>query len=412
MSRLRVLVIDEAFPYPTDSGKRIRTFETLRRLSADFEVALAFHEDAEAASSKAERDEAARGAGIRTVAVPRRPLRKSGLRFAWDLFRNLFLPSPYMVMAHRTRALRRRVREEVASSRPDLVHVEWTPLVANVPRDLAVPVVVSAHNVESDIWRRYGETGGSLPRRAYVAIQAAKVRRFERRALAAADAVLAVSAGDAERIRSWTGQAHVTVVENGVDAERFAPDPSAPVDPDETLFVGSLDWRPNQDAVAWFLDEVLPRVRAGRPSATFRVVGRSPPSWLAARVAAVAGARLDASVPDVRPFVAGAALSIVPLRIGGGSRLKICEALAMGRPVLSTTVGAEGLEVGDGILLADGAEAFAAAVVAALSDPAGCAARAACGRARVLERHEWGRIARVQADAWREAIARGRMRPQ
>jgi glycosyltransferase involved in cell wall biosynthesis len=401
---MRVLVVDEGLPHPTDSGKRIRTFELLRRLAGEFETTLAFHQESPppAASLGAMRE-----AGISLLAVLRRPLEKSGPRFAWDLFRNLFLRAPYMVMAHRTRSMRHAVAAFVEREKPGLVHVEWTPLLANVPKGLGVPVAVAAHNVESDIWDRYRENERSLPRRAYVALQARKVRRFEGRALAAADLVTAVSERDAERIRAWTGQPRVVVVPNGVDASAFAPLPGATVAPGELLFTGSLDWRPNQDAVVWMLEEVLPRIRARRADARFSVVGRRPPEWLVRKAAAAHGAAVHGSVPDVRPYVARAALSVVPLRIGGGSRLKILEALAMGRPVVSTTVGAEGLDLGDGLVIADGAEGFAAAVLEALEDPAGSAERAERGRARVLERYEWSRIAPLQARAWREAAARG-----
>lgn len=405
---MKVLVVDEALPVPPDSGKRIRTFELLRRLAKDHELLLVAPEErpTPAADLATLHD-----AGIRTRTVRRRPLVKRGARFAWDLGRNLLHRVPYMVMGHRVAAVRAAIAEEVAREAPDVVHVEWTPLVANLPAWLSIPVVVSAHNVEADIWARTAEATRGALRRLYVRIQLGKVARFERRALAAADAVTAVSEGDAARIRERTGNPHVVVVPNGVDGERFRPDPGARVDPTELLFLGSLDWRPNQDGVLWFLEHVVPAVRARVPSVTLSVVGRAPPPWFAARVGAVAGVAVHGSVPDVRPFLARAAVCVVPLRVGGGSRLKICEALAMARPVVSTTVGAEGLELGDGIVVADGAEPFADAVVRTLSDPAGAAEAARRGRARVLAANEWGAIAPIQARVWADAVARGARAP-
>jgi glycosyltransferase involved in cell wall biosynthesis len=137
----------------------------------------------------------------------------------------------------------------------------------------------------------------------------------------------------------------------------------------------------------------------------FDVVGRSPPEALRARLGAADAVELHASVPDVRPYRARAAVEVVPLRIGGGSRLKICEALAMARPVVSTRVGAEGLDVGDGVRLADGVEEFAAAVIATLAEPAQAAACAWRGRERILATHAWDRIAPLQAAAWRQAAS-------
>lgn len=400
----RVLVIDEALPFPADSGKRIRTTELLRRLTSDFAVTLAYHEEGD---TPPEAIEAARDAGLALLPVPRSKLEKRGIRFAWDLLRNVFLSVPYMVMGHRTRALQDAVAAHVRETGTDLIHVEWTPLVANVPPDLGVPVCISAHNVEADIWRRYKENERSLPRKAYIALQHRKVRRFEQQALRSAQAVTAVSEHDGERIRSWTGQAHTTVVPNGVNAGYFARQPDAVVDRHEILFVGSLDWRPNLDAATWYLDALHEPLRERCPQAHLTIVGRNPPAWLLERGAATEGVEVHGSVPDVRPYMARSAICAVPLRIGGGSRLKICEALSMARPVVSTSVGAEGLVLGDGITIADGAEAFVDALAATLDDPAAAAQQAERGRARVMERYEWDRIAPLQAAAWHDAIDRG-----
>jgi len=402
--RPRVLVVDEALPYPADSGKRIRTFELMRRLAREFAITFAYHREGGPAP---EAEEAARDAGLELLPVDRAPLTKRGVRFAWDLGRNLLLRTPYMVMAHRTRALRAAVRDAVQRLAPALVHVEWTPLLANLPDEANVPVCVAAHNVETLIWERYRQNEPGLARGLYIAAQVRKVRRFEQHAFRAADAVIAVSAADAARIRDWRGRGGVDVVANGVDAAHFAPRPEAAVDPDELLFVGSLDWRPNLDAVTWFVESAWPRVRAARPATTFTVVGRNPPPWLAARLAGVGGVRLEGGVADVRPFMARAALSIVPLRIGGGSRLKICEALAMARPVVSTSVGAEGLDVGSGVVRADGAGPLADAILAALDDPEACRSRAAAGRERVLADYAWDRLAPLQAAVWGRLAGEG-----
>ena len=404
-ARPRILVIDEALPWPADSGKRIRTSALLTRLASDFDITLAYHDEG---NTPAEGIEAARAAGLKLLPVKRRPLVKKGLRFAWDLARNVVHRAPYMVMGHRTQPMRAAIAQALASAEPpDLVHVEWTPLVANVPADARVPVAISAHNVEADIWRRYRENEKRFLHRAYIGLQHKKVARFEREALGAADVVTAVSEHDGRRIGSWSGQPHVEVVPNGVDATWFAPCPDVPVQPEEVVFVGALDWRPNQDGMEWFLADVLPRVRLERPDVRLTIVGRAPPEALAARWQRLPGVEVHGSVPDVRPFMARGAAFVVPLRIGGGSRLKICEALSMGRPVVSTSVGAEGLELGDGLLRADTAADFATAVLGVLADPDAATTMAARGQARVLTSYEWDVIAPHQARAWREAIQRG-----
>ncbi len=404
---MRVLVVDEALPIPANSGKRIRTVELLRRLAKDHEIVFVAPEE----SPSPPADVATmRGYGIDVRLVPRRPLVKRGPRFAWDLLRNVFLRVPYMVMGHRVAAVRDEVAQLADSWKPDLIHVEWTPLVVNVEDRLGIPIVISAHNVESDIWARYLAAERKWLRRMYIGLQCRKVERFERAALAAAGAVTAVSAKDGERIRTWAGQAHVTVVPNGVDAAYFAPQRGSQVAPHEMLFVGSLDWRPNHDGVLWFLDDVFPKIRARVPDATLSVVGRAPPAWFTEQVSRVGGVTVEGSVPDVRPYLARAAVTVVPLRVGGGSRLKICEALAMERPVVSTTVGAEGFDVGAGVVRADEPAAFADAVVATMENAAASDADARIGRERVLATHEWGTIAPRQARAWAEAVARHRGR--
>lgn len=399
---MRVLVVDEALPWPPDSGKRIRTAALLSRLTSHAEIVLAYPGARADGAAEAQ----ARAAGVTPLRVHRHPPRKHGLRFALDLGRNLLLRVPYMVMAHRSRALRDAIAQAHSANPFDLVHVEWTPLLANVPETCRVPIVLAAHNLESDIWDRYRENETRWLRRAYIAEQARKVRRFEHHAFAHADAVTAVSSHDAARIRELAPDTEVVTVPNGVDTATFSPDPDAVVDGERCVFVGALDWRPNQDAVCWLLEDIWPLVRRERPTARCSIVGRKPPPWLQARIAAVPEATLFADLADVRPHVRTAALSVVPLRIGGGSRLKICEALAMSRPVLSTRIGSEGLDLQEALTLADGAPAFARALLDALADPHAQRALAQHGHSLVRAHHDWDGIAPLQHSLWARLAGR------
>jgi glycosyltransferase involved in cell wall biosynthesis len=219
------------------------------------------------------------------------------------------------------------------------------------------------------------------------------MRRFEAAACTQADLTLAVSEADRRLLAATAPAARVAAVETGVDIEYFAPN-GWHEKPATIVFTGSLDWYPNEDAVAHFVDEILPRVRAEVGAARFVVVGRNPSAKLR-EAAEAAGAVVTGTVDDVRPYLAEATVCVVPLRIGGGTRLKIFEALAMAKPVVSTTIGAEGLPVtpGEHLVLADGPEDFARAVVALLRDPARRRALAAAGRALVEQRFSWGRVA-------------------
>ena len=263
-----------------------------------------------------------------------------------------------------------------------------------------------AHNVESLIWQRYYEAENDLVKRWYIRQQWRKFERFERRAFATATRVVAVSKNDADLIQDRFGGRDVAVVDNGIDRSFFEgvqPDP----DRATILFLGSLDWRPNHDAVALLLDRIFPAVRAAEPSARLRLVGRKPSESLVRKVAQVPGVELHADVPDVRPFLATSGVMVVPLRVGGGSRLKILEAMAAGLPVISTRVGAEGLELvpGEHYLAAE-PEAMASALVACIQDPEPARSMARRSRTFVLNRYDWNTLAGHLERVWFDCLDR------
>jgi glycosyltransferase involved in cell wall biosynthesis len=396
---LRVAIVDEELPYPPTSGKRIRTLNLALRLARRHELTYLCHRNADA-------EEARRAAaflgdnGIETVVVDRAIPPKSGAAFYARLAANLLSPLPYSVASHTSRELCAALRQHAATHAVDLWHCEWTPYAESLR---AVPGrrVVVAHNVESVIWRRYYETESGALRRWYVGKQWRKFERFERRALADADCTIAVSDVDAERFRRDFGVRRVDVVENGVDTEYFLPTESRRI-PGRLLFLGSLDWRPNLDGVCRLLDDIFPAVRAAEPDASLDLVGRNPPAWLRRRVAECPGVALHGDVPDVRPYLANCALLVVPLRIGGGSRLKILEALAAGTPVVSTRIGAEGLclEGGRDLTIARDNDDLASALIAGLRSPERLARQALSGRQQVLARYDWDKIADRMERVW------------
>lgn len=385
---MKILVLDEEFPYPTNTGKRTRSFNLYVRLARQFKIRyVAFGSDA------SEAGDALRARGVDTVGVPAAIPPKGGALFYGRLLLNLLSPDPYIVASHNSPVYREAVVRQVASLQPDLVLCEWTPYAVYV-RDLVGPrTVVSAHNVEADIWKRYAETEANPLRRAYILEQWRKVARFEQKALSWVDALLAVSDGDRERLAGVCPGLRARTIPNGVDLEYFHP-LAAPADRRHLVFTGSMDWRPNQDAARYFAEHVFPALRARRPDLECTFVGRTPPPEIE-KLARIPGFHVTGTVPDVRPYVERAAAYIVPLRVGGGSRLKILEALAMGRPVVSTTVGAEGLEVEHGkhLLLADDPEAFVQAVLRVLDDQDLASSLAAEGTRLVREKYGWNALA-------------------
>jgi glycosyltransferase involved in cell wall biosynthesis len=400
------VLVDEELPYPPNSGKRIRTLNLTLRLARRHRLTYVCHRNADAG-------EAGRAAaffaehGVAAVVVDRPVPPRAGARFYLRLAANLLSPLPYSVASHRSRALRRTLCRVAAAGPVDLWHCEWTPYLESL-RGLAGPRVVVAHNVESLIWRRYAETETSALRRWYVRRQWRKYERFERRALAGVRRTVAVSDLDAARLRDDFGAAGVEVVDNGVDTAFFCPQ-QAHRDPSRLLFLGSLDWRPNLDAAGQLLDHVLPALRAAVPGAMLWLVGRNPPEALRRRAAATPGVELHADVYDVRPFLASCGLMVVPLRVGGGSRLKILEALACGTPVVSTRVGAEGLclEPGTHLTVVDGIADLATALAQGVCRPDVLREQARRGREVVLARYDWDTLADRLDAVWRAAAGGG-----
>lgn len=385
---MRILILDEEFPFPANTGKRTRSFNLYRRLAARFRIRYVGYGETGAIAEAALREH-----GIETVAVPPQVPHKEGAAFYLRLAANLFSRFPYIVSSHYSSAYLDVVREQMSEFAPALVLCEWTPY-ALYAKDLpSVKRMVSAHNVEADIWQRYFENEASPPRRWYIREQWRKVARFERSALNWVDALVAVSEPDRIRLAQQKASLHTRVIANGVDLEYFRP-LAQPVSRQHLVFTGSMDWRPNQDAARYFAREILPLLRRVRPELECTFVGRSPPPDIQT-LAKFPGFNLTGTVDDVRPYVERAAVYVVPLRIGGGSRLKILEALAMGRPVVSTTVGAEGLDVINerDLLLADDPASFAQAVLRALDDSDLCDRLVVQGRQLVEQNYGWDALA-------------------
>jgi len=407
-SALRVVMVDEELPYPPTSGKRIRTLNLTLRLARRHRLTYVCHRNADAEEARQAADFFAEN-GIETIVVDRAVPTKSGPRFYLRLAANLLSPLPYSVATHNSRALRQALAELARKQRVDVWHCEWTPYAEMLGGIAAERRVVMAHNVESVIWQRYYETENNPLSRWYIGRQWRKFQRFERRVLGAVERTVAVSDTDAQRFRTDFGVSRVDVVENGVDTEYFQPQ-ARRREPGHLLFLGSLDWRPNLDGVSLLLERVFPAVRAAEPSATLCLVGRNPPGSLRQQVLRTSGAELHGSVPDVRPYLADCGLLVVPLRIGGGSRLKILEALASGTPVVSTRVGAEGLclEAGQDLTVVEDIDDLAGALIQAIRHPEAIQAEAERGREKVLEHYDWDQLAERLERVWQQCAAESR----
>jgi glycosyltransferase involved in cell wall biosynthesis len=403
-----VVVVNEGAAYPLDCGRAIRITNLLIRLARRHKVTFACRVE-DQAQDRIQR-EFLGDHGIDAVTVHDPPLAKRGLGFYLRLLGNLPCRLPFAVASHDSRALRARLRQLAGERRVDLWQFEWLAYADALPAHARR--LVMAHNVESVIWRRHRDVAADPITRRYLHHQWRKFHLFESRILRSASRVVAVSETDASSIRSEFGARHVDVVDNGVDADHFAR-ARGQRDPLKILFLGSLDWRPNIDACRLLLDSILPRVRASIPAARLCIVGRHPDSELRRRAAAVAGVELHADVADVRGYLATSALAVVPLRIGSGSRLKILEALACGLPVVSTTVGAEGLNLApeQHLHIADDVDGFAGAILRCLRAPEEAAEMGLRGLAFVRAHYDWDTLADRLDGIWRDTLGVPRHEP-
>ncbi len=360
---MKILWVKSDFLHPTTKGGHIRTLETLKRLHARHEIHYVALDLAEQAGGVERSSEYC----TRAYAVPHRVPRRSTPAFWLQAAAAAFSSLPLAVSRYQSDAMKQQVAALLRAEQFDCVVCDFLFAAPNIP-DLGSAILFQ-HNVEAQIWKRHWKHAASPLTRLYLRAQYQKMQRYEGQVCRAAKRIIAVSEDDARSMRFDYGVARVNAVPTGVDIEYFTP-PSSPELTTDLLFVGSMDWMPNIDAMRWFAAEVLPLIRRRRPDCFLTIAGRSPTAEIRGLATKDARIQVTGTVPDVRPFLWGAAVAIVPLRIGGGTRLKIYEAMAAKVPVVSTTIGAEGLDVRDGenILIADSPREFADACLELLED--------------------------------------------
>jgi polysaccharide biosynthesis protein PslH len=390
---MRILWVKMGGLWPPTSGGRTRSLKLISELSRRHEVTVVTtHGDGDDPDGLNTALLGCEGLESFDYQVPKRGSRSFPLTVA----RSWLSRDPVDLWKWRVGRVREYVRELMDSERIDVCVADFLFAVNNVPLRHATPVVLFEHNVEYLIWKRLRDLETVPWRRALLEVEWRKLRAREAAACRQANLTIAVSEHDRDRLKALAPDANVTWIPTGVDTDYFNTDPVSNRErPNHIVFSGSMDWHPNEDAVRYFLAEILPVVRRAVPGATFSIVGRNPSPALAA-VAQAAGAELTGTLDDIRPAIADAALCVVPLRAGSGTRLKIFEALSMRKAVVSTTVGAEGLDITPGVhyVAADGAAPFADAIVSLLKDDHRRRRIAAAGRALVEARYSWPQVAR------------------
>jgi sugar transferase (PEP-CTERM/EpsH1 system associated) len=388
---MEILLVLRQPLFPPDTGGKVRSLNIFSRLAKRASIdAVSFADRAREAEGIWNMRQIFRSYS----AVPWEEATKGSTRFYCEILANQIGSLPYTLTKCNRPELRKAVEALTSQNSYDVILCDFlhtaVPLLAIPHR----PKVIFEHNVEFQLRKRRWELEPHWLRRSILGNEWRKTRAAEANVCRSFDHVACVSSDDAQTLRSEFGIDSVSVLPTGVDTDYFRPSGGGS-QKGQMIFVGSMDWDPNEDGVIWFLEEVYPRIRGAMPEAGFSIVGRSPSARLRRIAEANPGVVVTGRVADVRPYLAAAEIVVVPLRVGGGTRIKIPEAMAMAKPVVSTSIGAEGLPFQDGqeLCIADQPEEFAQAVLRlhgsdALRDSISKAARAA-----VVERHGWDRVA-------------------
>lgn len=396
-------------PYPLDTGAKIRTWHVLAGFASCCQVDVLHYLD-----PAVEEDwcRAAQALGIDRV----QPVNSPGINKPVSL--TAFLSAtlkklPVSTLKYMGKSFD-RVFGQMSDGKYDILHVDTIHLAQcmyTARRWTQVPLItLNAHNVEYQIAERMCSLERSLARRLALKVHARNMRSFELRAFNSADMVFSVSDEDRTQIDAMAGEGKGVLVENGVDVTYYSPRSVSEERCEDLVFVGSMDWLPNIDGMKWFVREVLPAIKAARPEAHLTIVGRSPHLDVQAMHNPEAGVVVTGTVDDVRPFIGKASVVIVPLRFGGGTRLKILEAFAMGKAVVSTSLGCEGILCKDDthLLIRDDRRGFADACLKLMAKPEARRALGEAGRLLAGERYSWEAVVNRMLSAVQDVFSQRR----
>jgi polysaccharide biosynthesis protein PslH len=407
---VNVLFLSQIVPYPPHGGVLQRGYNLLRELGRHASVHLLAYVHPDVLTSPAAVEES-RGALQRfcqSVEYFRLWPKTSRVHQAAGLGLSLGSRQPFSVIAHRSAAFRHRV-EAVLRERPyDVIHADTIALAQFVPPGRTSASVLTHHNIESMLMERRAKVESGSLARWFLRRETAKLRACEAAESPRFDVNIVVSQPDAAALSQIVSGLRTAVVPNGVDIEYFTPQPER--ETPALVYTGGMNMFANRDAVMHFLTDVWPLVVKETPEVTFFAVGQTPPPELKALAAADPRIVVTDYVDDIRPYVARSAVYVVPLRVGGGTRLKVLDAMASGKALVSTSIGCEGIDVrpGEHLVTADTSERFAAEVVALLRNPARRLALGSAARRLVEERYSWRIIGGQLVETYQDAMARRR----
>jgi len=365
LTGMKILWVKADKLLPVENGGNIRTYHLLRYLSSHHELTFYSYYGGSRDTSY-ERELGHKLPGSVAVCTGKRELSRVGRGL--DYLVHMTSESPYAVSRFACFRVQDELRSWFRQKRFDVAVCDFLDAAVNFPGRFGIPCVLFQHNIESEIWRRHASTASHPVKKLIYQMEFQKMLRYEQVAVRKFHHVIAVSENDRALMAQWVDPNRITVVPTGVDLEQYRPSSFVEEPAPLISFVGAMDWEPNVDGVEYFCSEIWPIIKTEVPEARFRIVGRNPDrritKWVSEHI------EVTGRVPSVVEHLHQSAVAIVPLRIGGGTRLKIYEAMAAGKAVVSTTIGAEGLDVRHSrdIMLADDAGSFAQAVVVLLRD--------------------------------------------
>lgn len=388
---VRILWVKVGGLWPLNTGGRLRSFNTIAELAKHHQVVVLTthepHENVDELASQLSNCEEVRS-------YPYVAPKWRDPRYATSLLRSWFSRMPANVCKYQVPALQQQASRFLKSGNFDICVCDFIFAAPNVPFDSGVPVVFFAHNVEYQILKRLGSAIRMPLMKAVLAIEWRKMKRYEAEVCRRARLTIAVSPQDRDLFRASTPDIgpQIVAVPTGVDINYFNSS-EIPESPRELVFSGSMDWHPNEDAVLFFITDILPEIRRQLPDTAFTVVGRNPSQRVRQQAAANA-VKVTGTVEDVRPYIDAAAVYVVPLRVGGGTRLKVFEALSMGKAMVASSIAVEGLPLTDGkhYLRADEPDVFAAKVVRLLRDHDTRRALGQAGRTLARRKYAWPEV--------------------
>ncbi len=397
---MKILWVKPGKILPLDTGGKLRTYNILRQLSAHHELTYLSYYAGERDEAY-EREVPSHIPG--TLCVHRLSQDLKGIRRHLDYFLQIAGSAPYAVSQFTDPQVRRLLEEWIPQHRFDVAVCDFLSSTLNFPPDLATPTALFQHNVESILWKRKADVEPRFLDRAVFKLESAKMQRFEPEQARRFHHVIAVSEADRTAMSTMVDPSHISVVPTGVDLSKYRYDPELRPQGSLVIFTGSMDWQPNIDGVEYFCSEIWPLVLQKVPQARFRIVGRDPHPRV--KKLASDSVEVTGTVPSIVDHLREATAIVVPLRIGGGTRIKIYEGMAMGKATVSTTVGAEGLDVQHqrDILLEDTPGGFADAISTLLQNE-DARRRLESGAAATARKYDWSVITQKFVEVLQKTI--------